>query len=144
MKLDKVQKNIKHDLVKLAKGYKDKSKIVHAIDLLIDKDIYPSCIDIKHTYKASNGYEMTYDLSVYKDDQKRTNNNIILIVKFIDDINNEQEVIDISHNYFSSMPNLFFILFYNKNKKNCLTFKTLGNNKILINKTKELPSFKWS
>ena len=138
MKLEKDEKNFKRDLMKISKGYKDKSRLMHIIDLLVDKDIKPSCIDIKQIYKADNGFEVI----VYKDNLKRSNDNIILVVKFVDDILDEKNITNISYNYFSSMPNLFFILFYNNNKKFALTFKTLDDNKILINKTNELPSFK--
>lgn len=144
MKLEKDEKNFKRDLIKISKGYKDKSRLIHIIDLLVDKDIKPSCIDIKQIYKAENGFEMSYDVIVYKDNLKRSNDNIILVVKFVDDILDEKNITNISYNYFSSMPNLFFILFYNNNKKFALTFKTLDDNKILINKTNELPSFKWT
>lgn len=144
MKLDKEEKRFRNDLIKIAKSYKDKSKIAHVIDFLIDKDIYPSCIDIKQVYKASNGLEMNYDIVVYKDNNKRTNENIILIVKFIDDSTIDKYIVDTSYNYFSSMPNMFFILFYNNNKKMTLTFKNVSNDKMLINKTKEIPSFKWT
>ncbi len=144
MKLEKDEKNFKRDLMKISKGYKDKSRLTHIIDLLVDKDIKPSCIDIKQIYKAENGFEMSYDVIVYKDNLKRSNDNIILVVKFVDDILDEKNITNISYNYFSSMPNLFFILFYNNNKKFALTFKTLNDNKILINKTNELPSFKWT
>ncbi|WP_412032522.1 hypothetical protein [Malacoplasma muris] len=144
MKLEKDEKNFKRDLMKISKGYKDKSRLMHIIDLLVDKDIKPSCIDIKQIYKADNGFEMSYDVIVYKDNLKRSNDNIILVVKFVDDILDEKNITNISYNYFSSMPNLFFILFYNNNKKFALTFKTLDDNKILINKTNELPSFKWT
>lgn len=142
MKLTVEQKKQKNILIKKAKEFKDKNKLISAIDFLIQKDIDPSMIDLKMEFNFENE-KIKLDLIVYKNNIEKELNDIMMIIS-INHLNlKEDTIINVSQNLFNKFKNTFFVLFFD-NKKPHLAFKNKYENKMLISLTNEIPSFNWN
>lgn len=144
MKLTNEQKKVKANLLKIAKNYNDKNKLALVIDFLNEKDIAPESIELKRSFAINNGTTIDFDLVVYKEKANNNPADVILAVKLIDSIKDDRIITITSYNSFAGMPNLFFVLFFDNNKNTTLTFKTISNDRMLVNKTNHIPSFKWA
>lgn len=142
MKLNSEQKKQKNILLKQAKQFKEKHKLILAIEFLIEKDIDPFMIQLNFEkdfkYKLDNS-----EIIVYKNNQSRNLNDIMMVVNVNHLDIKEETIINSSQLLFKEFPSIFFILFFN-NKKSSLVFKKQHQNKTLINMTNEIPSFNWN